>query len=114
MFLTTDEVRLIAPIVDDYFQSVGYTKLLEGIFLECPDPKEALVEFYVYIVMGTSEDIERALDAFFEIPLERMPLYFIPRPLSQLKKATSACPPLSEGPYPWQSFLALWRVKIQK
>lgn len=113
---TVDELKLLAVIVNDFLcdKSGSYIRLMDDILNETLDPQETLIEFFSYILLIPSHNIQETMDLFFRIPFSRMPLYVIPKINKDLKVSSNPCPSLKEGPYPWQSILARWRLKIQK
>jgi len=116
MFIELDEVRLLATITDKFLcdREHSYENCMEELILDYPDPKEALIEFFSQLLLVPADLFEKSFEIFMDIPIDQMPKYLIAKPLGQLKRATSLCPPPSEGPYLWQLLLAKWRIQIQK
>lgn len=115
LLLNIEEVALLAPIVDKYFKSPGdYEDLMDTVASDCIYPEDTLYEFFSYIVVTQTQQIEKMIDLFFAIPYEQMVLYTKVRPIETLERAKSLCPPVREGPYPWQTILAQWRLSILK
>ena len=115
LLVSMDEVTLLAPIVGKFFQDAPhYQNLMDDISREIFYPEDTLFEFFSFIEIAPLEDIERMFALFFEIPYEQMFRYAIPVPIDTLQRAKSLCPPLNEGPYPWQTILAQWRLTVLK
>jgi hypothetical protein len=112
--VTIDELLLLADITAESLCNKDYRDLLDKVLDEYPDPDEALIDYFSYIITVPKNQIAIALDHFMILPFEDMPEYIIQKPFEYLIKASCFCPPASEGPYPWQSILAKWRIKIQK
>ena len=112
-----NEVRLLAPIVDKFYgceEKPFYQPLVEGIIDEYVYPVDSLVDIFRYFYLAPPKELEEKLDFFFSIPYEQMYLYAVPKPLEQLKDTEAVCPSLKEGPYPWQTIFAQWRLTIQQ
>jgi hypothetical protein len=114
-FIELDDVRKLASITDEYLcdREHSYEKHLEEIILEYPDPQEALIEFFVDLLLVPADVVEESIRLFMDIPLDQMPKYLMAKPLGHLRGATSPCPSSKEGPYLWQMLLAQWRIRLQ-
>lgn len=115
LLVNMDEVMQLPPLVDKFFYSQSepmFVPLMDEVVAECLCPTDALIEFFSHIEVAPADMVEEMLDLFFDIPYEQMPLYATPRPMEELTRAKSLCPPLEEGPYPWQTILAQWRLSV--
>lgn len=113
LVVNINEVTLLAPIVDKYFRCPNdYRELMDTVANECIYPEDTLFEFFSYIVVTQTQQIEKMFDLFFAIPYEQMVLYTKIKPIETLERAKSLCPPVTEGPYPWQTILAQWRLSV--
>jgi hypothetical protein len=108
----TDEVKLLAPIVDEYFHCDQYVPLMENITCDFLYPEDTLIEFFSYIIIASPLDLRAMIELFFDIPYEKMPDFTTLRPVETLPRALSLCPPAEAGPYPWQAILAKWRLHV--
>jgi hypothetical protein len=114
---TVKDLKILATIVNDFLcdKSGSYTTLMDNVLKDVDyNTRDALLEFFSYILLSPSNTIEEIINLFFNISLKEMPLYVIPKMHKDLKPSESLCPPLEEGPYPWQSILSRWRLNIQK